>query len=78
MFPLSAVGPYKGSVGGGGGRRGRDSGKLRRSNTSPRKKGSPALNWSSGSFREGKNAALHWITINTAGVSLVKKLTPSQ
>ncbi|XP_070687503.1 cortactin-binding protein 2 [Pempheris klunzingeri] len=52
-FPLSAIGSYKGG-GGGGGRRGRDSGKLRRSNTSPRKKGSPALNWScGGSFREG-------------------------
>uniref|UniRef100_A0A3P8T093 Cortactin-binding protein 2 n=1 Tax=Amphiprion percula TaxID=161767 RepID=A0A3P8T093_AMPPE len=43
-FPLSAISSYKAS-GGGGGRRGRDSGKLRRSNTSPRKKGSPALNW---------------------------------
>ncbi|XP_078023750.1 cortactin-binding protein 2 [Epinephelus lanceolatus] len=53
-FPLSAIGSYKGSGGGGGGRKGRDSGKLRRSNTSPRKKGSPALSWSSGgSFREG-------------------------
>ncbi|KAA8590380.1 hypothetical protein FQN60_014314 [Etheostoma spectabile] len=52
-FPLSAIGSYKGS-GGGGGRKGRDSSKLRRSNTSPRKKGSPALSWSSGgSFREG-------------------------
>uniref|UniRef100_A0A3P8T2A8 Cortactin-binding protein 2 n=1 Tax=Amphiprion percula TaxID=161767 RepID=A0A3P8T2A8_AMPPE len=52
-FPLSAISSYKAS-GGGGGRRGRDSGKLRRSNTSPRKKGSPALNWSCGSsFREG-------------------------
>ena len=57
-FPLSAIGSYKGS-GGGGGRKGRDSGKLRRSNTSPRKKGSPALSWSSGgSFRDGKMAAL--------------------
>nr|XP_046249430.1 cortactin-binding protein 2 isoform X3 [Scatophagus argus]XP_046249431.1 cortactin-binding protein 2 isoform X3 [Scatophagus argus] len=52
-FPLSAIGSYKGG-GGGGGRKGRDGGKLRRSNTSPRKKGSPALNWScGGSFREG-------------------------
>ncbi|KAK9516225.1 hypothetical protein VZT92_024168 [Zoarces viviparus] len=52
-FPLSAIGCYKAS-GNGGGRKGRDSGKLRRSNTSPRKKGSPALSWSSGgSFREG-------------------------
>lgn len=50
-FPLSAIGSYKGS-GGGGGRKGRESSKLRRSNTSPRKKGSPA--WScGGSFREG-------------------------
>ncbi|KAG7522929.1 cortactin-binding protein 2 [Solea senegalensis] len=56
-LPMSAIGSYKGSSsggGGGGGRRGRDSGKLRRSNTSPRKKGSPALNWScSSTFREG-------------------------
>ncbi|XP_028286059.1 cortactin-binding protein 2 isoform X2 [Parambassis ranga] len=55
-FPLSAIGPYKGSSSGssGGGRRGRDGGKLRRSNTSPRKKASPASSWSSGgSFREG-------------------------
>ncbi|XP_022064166.2 cortactin-binding protein 2 [Acanthochromis polyacanthus] len=52
-FPLSAISSYRAS-GGGGGRRGRDSGKLRRSNTSPRKKGSPSLNWSCGnSFREG-------------------------
>ncbi|XP_037624034.1 cortactin-binding protein 2 isoform X1 [Sebastes umbrosus] len=52
-FPLSAIGSYKGS-GGGGGRKGRDSSKLRRSNTSPRKKGNLALSWSSGgSFREG-------------------------
>ncbi|KAM8892731.1 cortactin-binding protein 2 isoform 2-T2 [Spinachia spinachia] len=50
-FPLSAVGCYKGS---GGGRKGRDGGRLRRSNTSPRKKGGAALSWSSGgSFREG-------------------------
>uniref|UniRef100_A0A096M0D9 Cortactin-binding protein 2 n=1 Tax=Poecilia formosa TaxID=48698 RepID=A0A096M0D9_POEFO len=35
------------------GRRGRDGSKLRRSNTSPRKKGSPSVTWSSGgSFRE--------------------------
>lgn len=61
-LPLSAIGSYKGSGSsgggggsGGGGRKGRDGGKLRRSNTSPRKKGSPALNWScGGSFREGK------------------------
>ncbi|KAK5624126.1 hypothetical protein CRENBAI_010922 [Crenichthys baileyi] len=49
---LPALGSCKGVV--GGGRQGRDSSKLRRSNTSPRKKGSPSLNWSSrGSFREG-------------------------
>ncbi|XP_062276407.1 cortactin-binding protein 2 [Scomber scombrus] len=53
-FPLSAIGSFKGSGSGGGGRKGRDSGKLRRSNTSPRKKGSPASNWScGGSFRDG-------------------------
>ncbi|XP_059190607.1 cortactin-binding protein 2 [Centropristis striata] len=54
-FPLSAISSYKGSgTGGGGGRKGRDGSKLRRSNTSPRKKGSPASSWSSGgSFREG-------------------------
>ncbi|XP_037538987.1 cortactin-binding protein 2 [Nematolebias whitei] len=52
-FPLSALGSYTGS-GSRGGRRARDSGKLRRSNTSPRKKGSVSLTWScSGSFREG-------------------------
>lgn len=62
-FPLSAAGPYKGSMCGGGGRRGRDSGKLRRSNTSPRKKGSPALNWSSSSFREG--------SLSSSDVSLI-------
>ncbi|XP_069000114.1 cortactin-binding protein 2 isoform X2 [Embiotoca jacksoni] len=49
-FPLSAIGSYKGS-GSGGGRKGRDSVKLRRSNTSPRKKGSST--WSCGSFRDG-------------------------
>ncbi|XP_008309394.1 cortactin-binding protein 2 [Cynoglossus semilaevis] len=50
---LSAIGSFKGNNVGGG-RKGRDSSKLRRSNTSPRKKGSPALNWSCGSsFREG-------------------------
>ncbi|XP_028304759.1 cortactin-binding protein 2 isoform X2 [Gouania willdenowi] len=49
-FPLSAIGSYKGGGANVGGRRGRDGGKLRRSNTSPRKK----ENWSSGgSFREG-------------------------
>lgn len=55
-FPLSAIGSYKES-GSGRGRKGRDSSKLRRSNTSPRKKGSPALSWScGGSFREGEMA----------------------
>lgn len=57
-FPLSGISSYKGS-GGGGGRRGRDSGKLRRSNTSPRKKGGSTLKWScSGSFREGRTVAM--------------------
>lgn len=57
-FPLSGIGSYKGS-GGGGGRRGRDGGKLRRSNTSPRKKGGSPLKWScSGSFREGRAVAM--------------------
>ncbi|XP_045893380.1 cortactin-binding protein 2 [Micropterus dolomieu] len=52
-FPLTAIGSYKGNCSGRG-RKGRDGSKLRRSNTSPRKKGSPALNWScGGSFREG-------------------------
>ncbi|KAK2842717.1 hypothetical protein Q5P01_012917 [Channa striata] len=62
-FPLSFLGSYKGSSGGGS-RKGRDSNKLRRSNTSPRKKGSPALNWScGGSFREG--------SLSSTDVSLV-------
>ncbi|XP_013865716.1 cortactin-binding protein 2, partial [Austrofundulus limnaeus] len=52
-FPLSALGSYSGS-GGRGGRRARDGGKLRRSNTSPRKKGGLSSNWGcGGSFREG-------------------------
>uniref|UniRef100_A0A1A8D5H2 Cortactin-binding protein 2 n=4 Tax=Nothobranchius kadleci TaxID=1051664 RepID=A0A1A8D5H2_NOTKA len=52
-FPLSALGFHKGSYVGGG-RRGRDGSKLRRSNTSPRKKGGLSVNWScGGSFREG-------------------------
>ncbi|XP_034031623.1 cortactin-binding protein 2 [Thalassophryne amazonica] len=52
-FPLSAVGSYKGT-GGGAGRKGRDSGKLRRANTSPWKKENSTSSWScSGSFREG-------------------------
>ncbi|KAM9808246.1 cortactin-binding protein 2 [Neosynchiropus ocellatus] len=52
-FPLSAIGAFKGGRGEGG-RRARDSGKLRRSNTSPRKKTSPGSTWTSGcSFREG-------------------------
>lgn len=56
-FPLSGISSYKGS-GSGGGRRGRDSSKLRRSNTSPRKKGS-TLKWScGGSFREGRMVAV--------------------
>ncbi|KAM8861515.1 LOW QUALITY PROTEIN: cortactin-binding protein 2 [Synchiropus picturatus] len=47
-FPLSAIGAFK------GGRKGRDSAKLRRSNTSPRKKSSPGSTWTTGcSFREG-------------------------
>ncbi|XP_038136427.1 cortactin-binding protein 2 isoform X1 [Cyprinodon tularosa] len=50
--PLPALGSCKG--GAGERRRGRDGSKLRRSNTSPRKKGSPSSSWSSGgSFREG-------------------------
>uniref|UniRef100_A0A8D3DM29 Cortactin binding protein 2 n=2 Tax=Scophthalmus maximus TaxID=52904 RepID=A0A8D3DM29_SCOMX len=64
-IPLSAIGSFKGSGGGGGGRKGRDGSKLRRSNTSPRKKGSPALNWScGGSFREGSlsNTDVSFIT----------------
>lgn len=52
-FPLSALGSYE--EGGGGRRRGRDTGKLRRSNTSPRKKQGPSLKWSGGgSFRESR------------------------
>ncbi|XP_061576915.1 cortactin-binding protein 2 [Cololabis saira] len=43
--PLSAIGSYKGS---GAGRRGRDAGKLRRSNTSPRKRGGNDATWSCG------------------------------
>ncbi|XP_077423671.1 cortactin-binding protein 2 [Vanacampus margaritifer] len=46
-IPLTAIGSLKGS----GGRKCRD--KLRRSNTSPRKKGSPASSWTGGSFRHG-------------------------
>ncbi|XP_027869518.1 cortactin-binding protein 2 isoform X3 [Xiphophorus couchianus] len=50
--PLPALSSCR--EGAGGGRRGRDGSKLRRSNTSPRKKGSPSVTWSSGgSFREG-------------------------
>lgn len=53
-FPLSALASFKGATDGGrGGGRRRDSGKLRRSNTSPRKRGGPGTGWSSGgSFRE--------------------------
>ncbi|XP_054633773.1 cortactin-binding protein 2 isoform X2 [Dunckerocampus dactyliophorus] len=47
-FPLATMSSFKGS---GSGRKCRDGAKLRRSNTSPRKKGSPASSW--GSFREG-------------------------
>ncbi|XP_078804398.1 cortactin-binding protein 2 isoform X4 [Oryzias latipes] len=56
-FPLSALGSYE--EGGGGKRRGRDTGKLRRSNTSPRKKQGPSLKWSGGgSFRESSPSVL--------------------
>ncbi|XP_014897790.1 cortactin-binding protein 2 isoform X1 [Poecilia latipinna] len=52
LSPLPALSSCR--EGSGGGRRGRDGSKLRRSNTSPRKKGSPSVTWSSGgSFREG-------------------------
>ncbi|XP_061534047.1 cortactin-binding protein 2 isoform X1 [Phycodurus eques] len=47
-IPMTAIGSFKGSC---GGRKCRD--KLRRSNTSPRKKGSPASSWTGGSFRNG-------------------------
>ncbi|KAM3870407.1 cortactin-binding protein 2 [Diretmus argenteus] len=63
-FPLSAIGSCKGS-GSGGSRKGRDSGMWRRANTSPRKKGSPASNWScGGSLREGSrsNTDVRFIT----------------
>uniref|UniRef100_A0A3B3UJ44 Cortactin-binding protein 2 n=1 Tax=Poecilia latipinna TaxID=48699 RepID=A0A3B3UJ44_9TELE len=51
LSPLPALSSCR--EGSGGGRRGRDGSKLRRSNTSPRKKGSPSVTWSSGgSFRE--------------------------
>ncbi|XP_077373386.1 cortactin-binding protein 2 [Festucalex cinctus] len=46
-IPLTAIGSLKGS----GGRKCRD--KLRRCNTSPRKKGSSASSWTGGSFRHG-------------------------
>ncbi|KAM9377085.1 cortactin-binding protein 2 [Pholidichthys leucotaenia] len=67
-FPMSAIGSYRGSGSGsggeGGGRKGRESVKLRRSNTSPRKKGGAALNWScGGSFREG--------SLSSSGVSFI-------
>lgn len=56
--PLLALGSCR--EGAGGGRRGRDGSKLRRSNTSPRKKGSPSVTWSSGgSFREGQYRKQH-------------------
>ncbi|XP_077453650.1 cortactin-binding protein 2 [Stigmatopora argus] len=47
-LPLTAMGSFKGS---GGGRKCRD--KLRRSNTSPRKRASPASSWTGSSFRHG-------------------------
>ncbi|XP_061679095.1 cortactin-binding protein 2 isoform X2 [Syngnathoides biaculeatus] len=46
--PLTTIGSFKGSF---GGRKCRD--KLRRSNTGPRKKASPASSWTGGSFRNG-------------------------
>uniref|UniRef100_A0A3B5L3N8 Cortactin-binding protein 2 n=1 Tax=Xiphophorus couchianus TaxID=32473 RepID=A0A3B5L3N8_9TELE len=56
--PLPALSSCR--EGAGGGRRGRDGSKLRRSNTSPRKKGSPSVTWSSGgSFREGQYRKQH-------------------
>uniref|UniRef100_A0A4W5RHP8 Cortactin binding protein 2 n=1 Tax=Hucho hucho TaxID=62062 RepID=A0A4W5RHP8_9TELE len=64
-FPLSAIGSCKGS----GGRKGRDSGMWRRANTSPRKKGSPASNWTcGGSLREGSlsNTDVRFITNGNA------------
>ncbi|KAJ8002742.1 hypothetical protein DPEC_G00162100 [Dallia pectoralis] len=60
-FPLSAIGSCKGS----GGRKGRSSGMWRRANTSQRKKGSTASNWScGGSLREGSlsNVDVRFIT----------------
>ncbi|XP_072242556.1 cortactin-binding protein 2 isoform X2 [Leuresthes tenuis] len=54
-FPLSALSSYRGSCNRGGRR---DSSKMRRSNTSPRKKGGPSVNWScGGSFREGSRSS---------------------
>ncbi|TNN31736.1 Cortactin-binding protein 2 [Liparis tanakae] len=70
-FPLSAIGSYKGSGGGGGARKGRDGGKLRRSNTSPRKKGGPALGWSAGSFREGKKPLCPSGSLSSSDVSFI-------
>lgn len=69
-FPLSALGSYSGS-GGGGGRRARDSGKLRRSNTSPRKKGGLSSNWGcGGSFREGE-VAKHRFLIHEGSITRI-------
>ncbi|KAM9816176.1 cortactin-binding protein 2 isoform X1 [Syngnathus typhle] len=48
-IPLTAINSLKGS--GGSGRKCRD--KLRRSNTSPRKRARPVSGWASGSFRHG-------------------------
>ncbi|XP_019750371.1 cortactin-binding protein 2 isoform X2 [Hippocampus comes] len=50
-IPLTSIGSMKGSGCGSGGRKCRD--KLRRSNTSPRKKGSLVSSWAGGSFRHG-------------------------
>ncbi|XP_077567403.1 cortactin-binding protein 2 [Stigmatopora nigra] len=51
-LPLTATGSFKGSS---GGRKCRD--KLRRSNTSPRKRASPASSWTGSSFRHGAVSA---------------------
>ncbi|RVE71314.1 hypothetical protein OJAV_G00050520 [Oryzias javanicus] len=56
-FPLSALG--SGEDAGGGRRRERSAGKLRRSNTSPRKKQGSSLKWSGGgSFRESSASVI--------------------
>uniref|UniRef100_A0A3B3VQ00 Cortactin-binding protein 2 n=1 Tax=Poecilia latipinna TaxID=48699 RepID=A0A3B3VQ00_9TELE len=69
LSPLPALSSCR--EGSGGGRRGRDGSKLRRSNTSPRKKGSPSVTWSSGgSFREGqyRNDIIVWVCRQPAGL----------